>query len=106
MEKDAANCLQEVSALLSAMLFVANSGHHMEWGEWGWLWMIIMMIGGAILVAVVIYVLAKSFYRREPQGKPAGTESPLDIAKRRYAAGEIDSEQYEKIKRDIGGEDR
>ncbi len=92
--------------MLYAMLFVADVGHHMEWGEWGWFWMVIMMIAGAILVAVVIYLLAKSFYRRGPDGKATRSESPLDIAKHRYASGEIDSEQYERIRRDIGGEDQ
>ncbi len=87
------------------MLFVADVGHHMEWGEWGWFWMVIMMIAGAILVAVVIYLLAKSFYQRGPNGNVTGLESPLDIARRRYASGEIDSEQYERIKRDIGRKD-
>ena len=89
--------------MLNVMLFVANAGHHMEWGEWGWFWMVIMMIAGAILVAVVIYLLAKSFYHRGPDGNVTGSESPLDIVKRRYASGELDSEEFEKIKRDIGG---
>jgi uncharacterized membrane protein len=30
------------------------------------------------------------------------SESPLDIAKRRYASGEITADEFEKIKRDIG----
>ena len=31
-----------------------------------------------------------------------GGETPLDIAKRRYAQGEITKEQYEEIKRTLG----
>ena len=68
--------------------------------------MTIMMIAGAIFAAVFIYLLVWSFYQRGADGKATRSESPLDIAKRRYASGEIDSEQYERIRRDIGGEDQ
>jgi putative membrane protein len=30
-----------------------------------------------------------------------GTETPLDILRRRYAAGELTKEQFEQMKRDV-----
>lgn len=89
--------------MVKALLILADVGHHMEWGEWGWFWMIIMMIVGAVIVAVVIYFLARVFYQGGISRTSSGPESPLDIAKRRYAAGEINSEEFEKIRQDIGG---
>ncbi len=40
----------------------------------------------------------KGYYSRHTQ---QSNENPLDIAKRRYAAGDINKEQYEQIKGDL-----
>jgi putative membrane protein len=72
----------------------------MDWNDGGWFWMALMMIGGVILIVVVAFLLLKPYYGLR-QGIPGGTGSPLDIAKRRYAAGEISAEEFEKIKQDI-----
>lgn len=64
--------------------------------------MTLMMIGGAILVVVVVYLLIRPYYGHMA-GSRQSNGSPLDIAKRRYASGEITAEEYEKIKGDIGG---
>lgn len=56
----------------------------------------LLTIGGIVLVAV--------WFARSA-GKTtlvAGSESPLDILKRRYAKGEISKEQFEQMKRDLG----
>jgi len=84
-------------ALLSASVF-AQMHWGMGWNDAGWFWMTLMMIGGAILVVVVIYLLIRQVHA-------TGTHEPgpLEIAERRYAAGEITAEEFEKIKRDIGG---
>jgi uncharacterized membrane protein len=88
-------------ALISASVFA-----QMHWGgDWntgGWFWMALMMIGGGILIVVVIYLLLRSSHWYG-QARSFYGESALDIAKRRYAAGEITAEEFEKIKRDIEG---
>jgi putative membrane protein len=55
-----------------------------------------------ILVAVVWGVVY--FARKSGQSNAAIThvESPLDVVKRRYAAGEINKEQFEEMKRNLG----
>lgn len=73
----------------------------MDWDQAGWFWMTLMMIGGAILVVVVVFLFLRAYSERSPGIERTG-DTPLDVAKRRYAAGEITSEEFEKIKKDIG----
>lgn len=91
-------------ALVSGSVF-AQMHWGMDWNSGGWFWMALMMIGGGILIVVVAYLLLRSFHWQGQTGLGSG-ESPLDIAKRRYAAGEITAEEFEKIKKDIGGAGR
>jgi len=88
--------------IAGAVPVLAQMGRHMDWdnGGWFWLWMPLMMIAGIILVATVVYLVFRS------GGWSSGLtgarqESPLDIAKRRYASGEISSEEFERIKNDL-----
>ncbi len=68
-----------------------------------WVGGIVMMLFWVIvLVAVVwgIVVFTRNAGRSNQPG-PHG-EAPLDILKRRYAAGEINKEQYDEMKRTLG----
>ncbi len=71
----------------------------MDWNGGGWFWMALMMIVGAIVVVLLIFFLVRTLAQPGARGGQAGGETPLDIAKRRYAAGEISSEEFENIKR-------
>ena len=51
-----------------------------------------------ILAAVVIYLVLQP---RKGGGSALSTETPMDILKKRYAAGEITKEQFEDMKKDI-----
>lgn len=77
----------------------------MHWEEGGWFWMALMMVFWAIVAVVVIFFLARAFSPQWRGGKEEKEETPLDIAKRRYASGEINGEEFEKIKRDLKGGD-
>jgi len=77
----------------------------MMWGWYsgmGW-WMI---FGGIIFIlfwAAVIFLVVWGI-RRFSGGSSSGVQgnkSPLDIAKERYAKGEITKEQFEQIKKDL-----
>lgn len=66
---------------------------------WGWMlmgWASMLLVWGSIIWLVVwgISRLTGS------QGRSDGT-TPMDIAKARYARGEITKEQFETIKRDL-----
>ncbi len=59
-----------------------------------------MLFGGVfwiLLIGAVVYLFASAFDRG--RGSPQlGSETPLEIAKRRLAGGEISSEEYERIR--------
>jgi len=73
------------------------------WGDgdgWGWVWMAFMMPmmlifwGGLILLVVWLV-------RRWPErGAPHDVDA-IEIARRRYARGEINREELEQIRRDL-----
>jgi putative membrane protein len=74
-----------------------------DWGSgwWGWpMWIgMIAFWGGLVaLIAWVIKGLATGGAHTSP---PSLRESPQDILKRRYAAGEIDREEFEQKKREL-----
>ncbi len=70
---------------------------------WGWgLGMALGMVGmlafwGALLVGLVLLIRAAVATGSVPPG--TGGEAPLDVLRRRYAAGEITQEQYEQMRR-------
>lgn len=64
-------------------------GHMMPYGGLGMWILLIIAIG-----AVIYIVFQKGGFKQE---------TPLDILKRRYANGEITKEEFENMKKDIGG---
>lgn len=80
-------------------------GHMGDWGGWGWGGMGFGVIGMAlfwILLIVAIVALMKGVWGG---GVPSGRRQnePLDILKQRYARGEIEREEFEQKRRDLGG---
>lgn len=73
-------------------------GRGMMGGWWGGLGMLLfwaLVIGG-----IVWLVVAVSRSQQSGTPRPAG-ETPLDILKRRYAAGETSKEQFDEMKRNL-----
>lgn len=71
------------------------------WGDFGGWWMVLGMIFMVIfwggIIALVVWVIR----RMTRQGPSSDGRTPLDIAKERYARGEITREQFEQIKKDL-----
>ena len=88
-----------MAGLLGAMSVLARFGGG---GGRGPLWMFpIMFVLGVIFVFAVIwgiFVLVRYFYRSEIVPGKVALQTPLAIAERRYASGEISGEEFEKIK--------
>ncbi len=66
-----------------------------SWGMlWGGIWMFLLWGG---LIAFVVWGIIRLTRRDDKTTK----NNPLDIAKERYARGEITKEQFEQIKKDL-----
>ena len=75
----------------------------MWYGQMGW-WMLFGSIWFILLLAGIIALVVWGVKKATDQGSPgssAGQRSPLDIAKERYAKGEISKEEFEQIKKDL-----
>jgi len=64
------------------------------WMIFGGIWMIVFWGG---LIALIVWGIT----RLSRRGGPAGRQDALDIARERYARGEITREQFDQIKRDL-----
>jgi putative membrane protein len=64
-------------------------------GGW-WMWLIMIVFWGAVIALIVWGI--KHFSERSGG---AGNSNAIDIAKQRYAKGEISHEEFEKIKKTL-----
>jgi putative membrane protein len=69
---------------------------HGGWMFGGGLWMLLSWLLPVALIVAAIYVLARP-------GQGTREKTALDILKERYARGEIEKEEFEQKKRDLGG---
>lgn len=70
---------------------------------WGWmlfggLWMLVFW---AVIITLVVWGIKKVTERGGSSAKLPEKPTPLDIAKERYAKGDISREQFEQIKKDL-----
>jgi putative membrane protein len=83
----------------------------MDWtmgGGWGagmmlvmgllWLLVLAALVAGIVWLARVVWDRSGSDGR--DRGRPGG-DTPLDILRRRYAAGEISHDEFERMKREL-----
>jgi putative membrane protein len=74
--------------------------HHGMWGDWdGWRWWLVMPVmlifwGGVIWL--IVWLVRQSSSRTDRSDGDA-----IEIARRRYARGEISREEFEQIRRDL-----
>ncbi|MGE0600673.1 MAG: SHOCT domain-containing protein [Dehalococcoidia bacterium] len=69
----------------------------MDWDNGGfWVMLSVMAVFWLGLLAVIAWGVAT--YARKDGGRE---ESPFEIARRRYARGEINAEEFERIRRDL-----
>ena len=67
-----------------------------RWDGWWVVGPIIMVLFWGTVIGVVVWAV-----RQFTRGRGGTTRSPLDIAKERYARGEINAEEFEKLRRDL-----
>jgi putative membrane protein len=70
----------------------------------GW-WMafggIFMLLFWGVIIALVVWGVSKLRGSGNSGTSPTGMRTPLDIAKERYAKGEISQEEFEQIRKDL-----
>jgi len=80
-------------------------GWHPMWGMWG-MWgigmgLFMLLVWGLVIVGLVLGIRWLLSQGRD-QGRDARSDSALEILRQRYARGEIDREEFEAKKRDLG----
>ena len=85
--------------MMSGMMDGMMDGGMMDGGMMMPLWIFASLVVIGIIAAAV---LAASAARRAAVPAPQRAETPLAILRRRYAAGEIDAEQFQKMKVELG----
>ena len=69
---------------------------------WGWTiggWIMMVVFWGLVIVGIVALVRAAS--NRGGGAESRDKETPVEILRRRYAAGELSKEQFEDMKRNV-----
>lgn len=84
------------------MMYNWNAPWHQGTAWEAWLMFVLMIvIVIAVVVAVIYFVRAASGTSSASATPGASPESPRDMLKRRYAAGEIDHDEYEQKLKDL-----
>ncbi|MEW6583648.1 MAG: hypothetical protein AB1416_12910 [Actinomycetota bacterium] len=74
-------------------------------GGMGTGWWVLMILVWVVLIALVVWAIARLFPTRpdgEP-GRPADRDTPQDILDRRLARGEIDVDEYARLREALTG---
>ena len=67
----------------------------------GW-WMVFSMVAfWGVIVALVVWGVKRLTERGRSESSGPEKRDPLDIAKERYARGDISREEFEQIKKDL-----
>ncbi len=83
--------------------------HHwdgLDWGLWGTISLImfigmgLMLLFWIVVIGIVFWAISR-FSRSERLWPGRGRSDPLQIARERYARGEISREEFERIKKDL-----
>lgn len=65
-------------------------------------WMFIGPLFWLIIIGLVVYAVVSHNKRNTNVNFPEHNDTPLDIIKKRYARGELNKEQFEQMKKDLG----
>jgi putative membrane protein len=65
------------------------------------MWLLMLAFWILVIVGIILVIRRFSVPPREPPPPSDKHDSPLDILRRRYAAGEIDREQFARMKKEL-----
>lgn len=75
---------------------------HDDMGWWMALWGFLMVLFWGLVIALGVWAVVK-IARRDERVETRRRTNPLDIAKERYARGELSRQEFEQIKKDLSG---
>lgn len=78
---------------------MCGSWGNMWGGGFGFSWVFMLLFWGLIIAGVVIAI---KWFMDQSRGTQGQERTPLDILKERYAKGEINKEEFESKKKDLG----
>ena len=67
----------------------------------GW-WMLFGSVWVVFVWALIVWAFVRVFSRGETRNGSRG-DPPLEIVRRRYARGEINREEFDQLRKDLGG---
>lgn len=70
-------------------------------GAWGAAMVILMVLIGAAIIGLIVWAVLR--FTRDHKTQISEKQNALDIAKERYAKGEISKDQFDQIKKDLQG---
>ncbi len=73
----------------------------MNGNGWNWGWGLFMVFFLLVFLAIVTIVVIRLLRGIDRAGYHSRNDEPLNIAKERYAKGEITKEQFEQLKKDL-----
>ena len=74
-----------------------------DWNAWAWLAMTASMLAFWALVGIAIWLLVR---RPQDVGRQIRTGSPEEILRQRYAAGEVDDDEFKRRLQALRDDDR
>ncbi len=74
-----------------------------DWGNWGWGMGLSMFLGVIVWGGIIALIVWVAVRLTRQGGGGGGGKSALDIARERYARGEITRDQYDQLKKDLTG---
>ena len=76
----------------------------MGWGYgMGWFWPILMLVFWIAVIVGIVFLIRWLIVSTRIRERGGFEESAIEILKKRYARGEITKDEFEKMKKDIGG---
>ncbi len=67
----------------------------------GWMFPGLGILIILVLIVAVIWLINSRYYSNRNIDRGNGGDDPLTILKRRYATGEIDSEEFKRMKKEL-----
>jgi len=71
------------------------------YGGWGWGGMLLMGIFWVVVIGLIIWGITRMGRHSYVTHSGQSSNNALDIAKERYAKGEIDQQEFDKLKKNL-----